>query len=204
MMLPSDFPTVFSPEPAIMLRAFLGAGLIFGIMGAVALGADPTPAEAIQLVEKLKGKHQPKGAADKARAVDLGRKKVTDNDLKILGALTTLQDLNLSGSSTEKGGKTTYAPSSISDDGVKSLAGMTLLRKLQLDGSNITDAGLVHLAGMKNLEEISLSSTKVTDAGMEALTKLPKLKSVLLYDTKVTDSGVGVLKRWKIEIKVLR
>ncbi len=187
-----------------MLRSFLGAGVVFAILGAVAVGADPTPAEAIQLVEKLKGKHLPRGSADKARTVDLGRKKVTDNDLKVLSALTTLTDLNLSGPATEKSGKTTYAPSSISDEGIKSLAGMTQLKKLQLEGSNITDAGLAHLAGMKNLTELSLSGTKVTDAGMEALTKLPKLQSVILYETKVTDSGVGVLKRWKIEIKVLR
>ena len=102
----------------------------------------------------------------------------------------------------DKTGKPVYKGSGITDEGLKNIAGLTELRKLELEGTNVTDAGLKHLAGMKNLTSLILTGTKVTDEGMIELTKLPKLDTVSLFDTKVTDTGIGVLKRWKIELKI--
>jgi internalin A len=184
-----------------MIRPLLGAGIVLAVACTVTLAADPTPADAVALIEKLKGRHLPKGS-DKVTTVELGRKKVTDNDLKVIAALTTVRILNLGSEMTkDKSGKGIYK-SAITDEGVKNIAGMTQLQKLELDGANVTNAGLKHLSGMKSLTNLSLSGTKVTDEGMEELKNLPKLQFLNLYDTKVTDTGISLLKRWKIELNI--
>jgi internalin A len=78
----------------------------------------------------------------------------------------------------------------LSDDGLKELAGMKHLQTLDLAGAKVTDAGLKELAGMKQLKVLSLSGTKVTDAGMKELTLMTQLHSLNLSDTKLTDAGV--------------
>jgi internalin A len=182
-----------------MQRNF-GVSIILVCLGAVTNAADPTPADAARLLDKLKAK---RNKQDPITRIDLGRKKVTDADLKVIGVLTSVRDLNLEGPILkEVSGKPVYAKEQISDAGLKNLAAMTDLRSLNLCGTNITDAGLKHLAGMKNLQNLQLSNTKVTDTGMEDLMKLPKLESLMLYDTKVTDTGVFALKRWKSELKI--
>jgi hypothetical protein len=182
-----------------MQRKF-GICIMLVCLGAVTNAAEPTPADAASLLDKLKAKYNKNGTITR---VDLGRKKVSDADLKVIGVLKTVNDLNLEGSVLkEVSGKPIYAKEQISDEGLKNLAGMTHLRSLNLCGTNITDAGLKQLAVMKDLQNLQLSSTKVTDAGMEELMKLPKLQSVMLYDTQVTDTGVFALKRWKIELKI--
>lgn len=184
-----------------MMRSLLGAGIVLAVACGATVAADPTPADAIALIEKLKGKTLPR-KSDKVTAVDLGHKKVTDNDLKVIAALSTIRTLNLGGDATkDKTGKMIYK-SSITDEGIKNIAKMTQLQKLELDGANITDAGLKHLSGMKNLTNLTLNGTKVTDDGMEELKSLPKLQFLNLYDTKVTDTGISLLKHWKLELKI--
>jgi hypothetical protein len=171
------------------MRLVLGGCFVFAIVaGSIAVGADPTDADVTKLVEKLKGKTSPRG---KLAIIDLGGKKVTDNDLKVIAASKTTRELVLS-------------KTSITDDGLKIISTMPDLRKLTVDSCKITDAGLANLAGMKNLTDLILNSTKVTDAGMESLTKIPKLAIVGVLETKVTVSGEGTLKRWKPDIKVAR
>jgi hypothetical protein len=188
------------------MRRLFGSLIVLTLCGSLLPAADPTPEDAVKLLDKLKAKHLPRKApADKIVAVDLGRKRIANDDLKTIAALRNVRELNLGGPILkEMGDKTIFEAKQINDDGLKYLAGLTELRQLQLDGTHVSDAGLKHLAGMKKLEILILSDTKVTDDGMEELTKLPKLQSVSLFNTKVTDSGVGVLKRWKSELKVNR
>ena len=55
------------------------------------------------------------------------------------------------------------------------LKGLTNLKELRLNATQVTDAGLVHLKGLTKLEERYLSGTQVTDAGVAELKKaLPK------------------------------
>ena len=51
------------------------------------------------------------------------------------------------------------------------VAGLTELRELWLNYTEVTDAGLAHLAGLTKLQKLSLRGTKVTDAGMAKLRK---------------------------------
>lgn len=185
------------------MRSFIGAVVLFALACGITIAADASQAEAIKLIDKLKGKHKDAKKGETVLTVDLGRKKVTDADLKVLSSLTTVRELNLGGTVLkEQAGKTIYAPSGITDEGIKNIAGFQDLRKLQLDGAGITDAGLKHLAGLKNLTDLTLTGTKVTDAGMAELVKIPKLQTLFLFDTKVTESGVGVLKRGKPDLKI--
>ena len=50
--------------------------------------------------------------------------------------------------------------------GLSALAGLTKLRRLNLQTSSVTDAGLDAIRGMTELEELSLYRTKVTNAGL--------------------------------------
>jgi Leucine-rich repeat (LRR) protein len=186
------------------MRRLLGPCVILVAFGAFAPAADPTPEDAFKLLDKLKVRYR-KDKKSNILRVDLARKKVTADDLKVIAALKTVRELELDGPILKSSGdKVVYAPQQIGDEALKNLAPMTALQRLSLDGTHVTDAGLKHLAGLKNLQVLVLSDTKVTDAGMEALTKLPKLEQVNVLNTKVTDEGIGVLKRWKPELKITR
>ena len=53
--------------------------------------------------------------------------------------------------------------------GLKHLAGLTCLRELSLDNTDLTDGRLEHLAGLKRLQELQLHGTEVTGVGVERL-----------------------------------
>ena len=186
------------------MRSLLGSLIVLALLCTVTPAADPTPEDAVKLLDKLKAKHRPKGkSAESVIFVDTVRKKITDDNLKTIATLKKVRELNLGGVVLkEMGDKKIYDKKQITDEGLKNLADMTELRELILDGTNITDAGLKYLSKMTKLERLVLSYTKVTDEGMVELTKLPKLDSVQLYNTAVTDAGIGTLKRWKIDLKI--
>ena len=60
---------------------------------------------------------------------------------------------------------------SITDEGLLKIAGLTQLNELWLYGTKVTDAGLVHLHELTNLRFLSLAFTKVSDSGVEELQK---------------------------------
>jgi hypothetical protein len=187
------------------MRRLIGSLIILVVCCTLLPAADPTPEDAIKLLDKLKARYRKDKKGDGINFVDLGRKKITDNDLKTISALNKVKDLNIGGPIQKTvGDKIVFEPKQISDVGLKHLAGWTDLQELSLDGTHVTDEGLKHLAGMKKLKRLILSDTKVTDDGMEHLTKLTALTDVQLFNTKVTETGVGVLKRWKPEIRVAR
>jgi Leucine-rich repeat (LRR) protein len=62
---------------------------------------------------------------------------------------------------------------------------------LYLDGSDITDAGVRELATLKKLRKLELSvNYALTGAGFADLGKLPDLRILRLYQTKVDDAGL--------------
>lgn len=187
------------------MRRLTGSIVVLVVCCTLVPAADPTPADGVKMLDKLKARYRKDKKSDAILFIDLGGKKVTDNDLKVIGAIPKVRDLNIGGPILKStGDKVIYEPRQITDAGLKHLAGWTDLQELSLNGTHITDEGLKHLAGMKKLQRLILSDTKVTDAGMEHLTKLTALKDVQLFNTKVTETGVGVLKRWKPEIRVSR
>ena len=85
----------------------------------------------------------------------------------------------------------------ISDKGFSLLAGSTRLEQLSLERTEITDRSLEVLAGMKELEELDLSGTRVTDEGIASLSGLRHLKQLWLTGTMVSDEGLRHLEPLK-------
>jgi hypothetical protein len=87
------------------------------------------------------------------------------------------------------------ARTKVTDEGLKSVEGLTNLRKLHLENTKIGDQGLAHLKGLINLEYLNLYATLVTDEGLANLEGLKNLHSLYLWQTKVTPEGVEKLKK---------
>jgi internalin A len=90
----------------------------------------------------------------------------------------------------------------ITDQGLKYVARLSQLQRLDLRLTNMTDAGLKELAGLKQLELLDLSDTRVTDAGLKELTGLKQLRHVVVRRrssdpnlNRVTADGVDALKK---------
>jgi len=65
---------------------------------------------------------------------------------------------------------------------------------LRLNGSRgVTDEGLRHLAGMTTLQRLDLSGTSITDRGLDVLRHLPALQNLSLSGTAITDAGAREL-----------
>ncbi len=72
-----------------------------------------------------------------------------------------------------------------------------VIKDLHLDGSQITDEGLKNVAKLQHLERLDLSDTKITDAGLKEVAKLQKLKSLRLNDTEISDEGLKEVAKLK-------
>ncbi len=65
---------------------------------------------------------------------------------------------------------------------------------LHLNGSRgVTDNGLRHLAGMPRLKRLDISGTSITDRGLDVLRHLPGLQNLSLAGTAITDAGASEL-----------
>ena len=138
---------------------------------------------------------------------------LTDVDLELVGSLTQLEWLDLSGS--------LRSPlNAISDLGVSKLAGLRELQVLDLSQTRVSSVGLEPLAKlpklerlslwraeridddaapllalMKALEVLDLSETKVTDRTLRELTSLENLRRLYLSGTAVTPEAVEQFRR---------
>lgn len=108
--------------------------------------------------------------------LDLSQTKMSDQGLGFLSKLPKLHTLFLN--------------AAITDRGLKLVAGVTSLRRLDLTGAKITDAGVQRLAALKDLEELALGQSGVTDAGLNFLSSLPKLRYLEVSNTALTREGL--------------
>ena len=112
----------------------------------------------------------------------------TDNSLKLLKDLQTLEELEL-------------RYTQVTGEGLKHLAGLTNLKVLRLSESRIDDAGLKHLIGLKNLEQLNLDRSRITGLGLAHLKDLPQLRVLELAEVPyIYDVDLGALQ----EMKTLR
>lgn len=106
--------------------------------------------------------------------------EVTGNGLALLEELQNLEELTL-------------AATSVTDDGLKHLAGLKNLRILAFTETlteTPIDEGLQYLEGLESLEELDLSETIVTDESLKYLARLGRLRVLNLTFTDVTDAGL--------------
>ena len=103
---------------------------------------------------------------------------ITDEGLKDIGTLTSLQRLTLKG---VKDHRCWY-------QGTRQ--GLDDLTMLELRMVPIGDAGLAHLHQLKHLTTLDLTETGVTDAGLKHLARCESLAALTLWSTRVTGAGV--------------
>ena len=65
------------------------------------------------------------------------------------------------------------------------LRAMKGLRKLSLQGADITDASIGILAGFRELRELNLYRTRITNAGLAQLRELPQLAVLAVFGAHV-------------------
>jgi internalin A len=92
----------------------------------------------------------------------------------------------------------TLLGTSVTDEGVRSLATMKQLRRLSLSGTRITDEALETIGTLRKLQILSVSDCQLTDAGMRQIAKLPELKSLYLNHTPISIEGIKNLKPLKL------
>ncbi len=125
--------------------------------------------------------------------LDLRNTNVTDQGLRHLRGIPSLQHLVL-GNDDLRGFPDTHWPiSPITDAGLVHLRELPRLMDLSLDGLPITDAGLAAIANLPNLGGLYLRRTKVEGPGLGQLKSLPKLILLYLDGSQVTDKGLSHL-----------
>jgi hypothetical protein len=140
--------------------------------------------------------------------------ELDEQHLAVLGGISSLEKLELSGSKVSSAGLPHLRRlfklymlhldgTQVGDEGLASLSRLRGLGVLSLDHTRITDAGLAQLEKLPNLERLFLNGTAVTDAGLVHLSKLTKLKELSLVDTKISDAGLRHLKGLK-EMEMLK
>jgi len=145
--------------------------------------APPADAAAVQKINALGGGAMPLAANTNLISVNfsLAGSKIDDAALESLkGVGEQLVWLNL-------------ANTSVTDAGLKVLAGFKNLRRLHLEKTGVGDEGLASVKGLAELQYLNLYGTKVTDKGLANLAGLKKLKNVYLWQTAVTDAGAADL-----------
>ena len=84
--------------------------------------------------------------------------------------------------------------SRMSSGNLKHVAQLKGLKNLTAPCS-MTDDGLRSLGGLTKLERLTIRRGEVTDAGLDYVTKLPSLRALILSDCKVTPEGVAKLRK---------
>ena len=82
----------------------------------------------------------------------------------------------------------------VKDEDLKTIAGFTNLRKLNLSFTQITGASLGELKNLKELRQLSLSGTTVKKEHLEFLKDLPHLSTLQIWNTSISGNDLADLK----------
>jgi hypothetical protein len=121
----------------------------------------------------------------KLRVLDVGSRRLTDDDLAHIGDLPLLKVLI----ARNAGG--------VTDAGLLHISALTDLRLLELPYARITDDGLAALGNLANLESLSLHGTPLTGSGLEHLSKLSRLRRLNIGRTLAGDLTIAGLRHLK-------
>lgn len=113
----------------------------------------------------------------------LSSKKIGDAEIKLLeGIAPQLVWL--------KAGET-----SITDNGMASIAKLTTLIKLSLDRTKITDKGIAMLQPLSKLQYLNIVGTDITTNGIITLKALPALQEIYFYQSKISKADSATLRK---------
>jgi len=105
------------------------------------------------------------------KELNLWQTDVTDEGLRVVAGLKSLERLAL--------------PDPVTDEGLAHVATLPALKALHFKTNRVTDAGLVHLAKIQTLEELELGGEKLTNRGLGNLKRLPSLQYLMLWGDSI-------------------
>lgn len=118
-------------------------------------------------------------------SLDLRGCPITDKATPVITRFEGLKALRFNG----KNGQT-----SISDDGVRSLAACKSLKVLALDELTFVGTdGLAALTGLTDLQELYLAGTIVDDDSCRVIASFPNLRKLRLSRDQISDAGLEIL-----------
>ncbi len=120
------------------------------------------------------------GGQDAFSQMDLNGSSVTDEGVKHLAKLTTLESISLSGTK-------------ITNAGLSAIEGLPNITSINLAGCTVTLPMMQSLSKFEKLEVLSLESTKVGDNELPPLANMGLLKDLNLNYCAITDNGFKVL-----------
>jgi internalin A len=131
--------------------------------------------------------------------------KMTDEGLKELAGLKSLQAVYIAGTQVTDAGLKELAGwknlrtldvrwTKVTVAGLKELARHQSLQRLYLNHCGVTDAGVKELTSLKSLQILNISASEVTDAGLKEVAVLKNLQSLIMWGTKATPAGVAELR----------
>lgn len=116
--------------------------------------------------------------------------ELTEEDLAVLGTLTSMQTLRLQ-------------KAKITGTGLKHLASMKQLKNLDAPLNLLGDEDMKLFDGLQNLESLDLRNSQVTDAGLLNLPKFLNMMHIELQGTQVTEEGVAKLRKVSPHLRMI-
>ena len=175
------------------------------------------PEEAVLAIESLNGKIRRDGAGA-IIDVDLRGLDISDTDLASLPELPRLRAVRLAGTAvTDDGMKTIGKVSSledldlrdcgISDDGLSHLTGLSRLKALRLSGKSgdcsVSDDGMIHVAKLPALKVLGVDFLWISEDGVQAITALKNLQELYMAETTIGNDAVDLFAEFP-QLKKLR
>ncbi|KAK9917700.1 hypothetical protein WJX75_007317 [Coccomyxa subellipsoidea] len=139
------------------------------------------------------------------RTLNLDSCPVSDRGLQHISELTNLEDVNLSDTAITDQGMLAIAPlkgmqrlnlsytAGVGDLGLATVARLTAMTELHLDGRSFTDIGLRTIAPLTRLRHLDLFGARITDAGCVHLRPFRQLERLEICGGGVSDEGVKEL-----------
>ena len=135
------------------------------------------------------------------RELTIGGNKLTDLGMQMLRQLSQLTYLDLGGSQRTDSGLWSVT---LTDGSMDSIATLTNLKELRLNGTAVSGRGLERLKGLQTLERLHLQGCKrIGDSAVPVIGALTRLKLVDVKDTALTADGVAQLRKALPQAQIL-
>jgi Leucine-rich repeat (LRR) protein len=122
----------------------------------------------------------------------MGGNKLTDGALQFLRQMPQLEYLDIGGQQRTDSGLWSLL---LSETGMQSIASVTELRELRLEGRNVTGRGLELLKPLAKLERLDLQGCKrLRDDAAGVLASMKQLKSLDLKDSSLSAESVAKIR----------
>ncbi len=128
------------------------------------------------------------------RSVLLAGTAIADDDLRAVGEISTLENLDL-------------RDCAVSDDGLAHLTSLAKLKALRLSGKSgacsVGDDGMDHVARLSNLKVLAADFLWISEDGLKKLSGLKNLSELYLADATIGNDAIAIMAQFP-NLKKLR